>query len=98
MIDTLQIDVKGLKDFITALAKDAVKEILSTPDEQRKRFITRSETAELLNVSLVTLHGWDKAGTLSPCRMGGRIYYDITEIHELINNRDNKRVNKLTGV
>ena len=86
-MDTLQVDVSGLKNLITKLTKETVREIFSTPEEQRKRYLTRMEAAELMKVSLVTLNAWDKSKLLSPKKLGGRVYYDIIDIQDVYNKR-----------
>jgi len=43
-------------------------------------FITRQETAEILNVSLSTLLNWRKAGIITAYRIGNKIRYKKSEI------------------
>jgi excisionase family DNA binding protein len=43
-------------------------------------FLTRKETAQILGVSLVTLHEWTKNGVIPARRIGTRIRYQKTDI------------------
>lgn len=51
-----------------------------TPLKGLGRLLTRKETAELFQVSCVTLYNWDKAGELTAKRIGGRVYYSYNDI------------------
>lgn len=54
-------------------------------------FITRQETAEILNVSLSTLLNWRKAGIITAYRIGNKIRYKKSEILDSLTkvNQDN---------
>lgn len=45
-----------------------------------KPFYTRNEVASMLNVSLVTLHVWNKNGTLKAVGIGRRVLYSYDDI------------------
>lgn len=50
--------------------------------KEPKHFITRSEVAELLGVSTVTIDSWTKKGRLTAYRIGNRIRYNRTEVEQ----------------
>lgn len=50
-------------------------------DKEDKSFYTRQETADLLNVSLATLHNWAKQEILLPTKVGSRVYYSSAEVN-----------------
>jgi hypothetical protein len=52
------------------------------PDE----FLSRSETAKLLKISLVTLHQWSNTGIIKPMKMGNRTYFSRKELTEKMYN------------
>jgi len=73
---------------LTTIIRDAVRIELSTwtpPNADLKNempeFLTRHEVAKLLRISLVTLHEWDKAGTIpKKITVNGRVRYRRDEI------------------
>jgi predicted DNA-binding transcriptional regulator AlpA len=56
-----------------------------TPKEP-DQFLSRKETAELLKISLVSIHQWSKDGILRPYKMGNRTYFSRKEIEETLFN------------
>ena len=44
------------------------------------RLLTRIEAANLLRVTLPTLHHWSKTGLIQAYYLGGRIYYKEQEL------------------
>ncbi|MDR6158634.1 putative site-specific integrase-resolvase [Chryseobacterium sp. SLBN-27] len=49
--------------------------------KDEKQAYTRDETAELLDVSLTTLHNWNKQGIFKPsAKVGKRVYYSKDEV------------------
>lgn len=57
--------------------------------ETQKNFLTRKQVADLLSIDLSTVHNWTKSGVLRAYRLGGRIYFKISDIEnslELIPN------------
>lgn len=61
-------------------------------EKEKFEYLTREQTAELLNVSLVTLNNWSKKRILTPYSLGSRVYYrhqDILNGMKPINNNLN---------
>lgn len=61
-------------------------------EQEKFEYLTRKQTAELLQVSLVTLNNWSKNKTLTPYSIGNRVYYrhkDILDSMKPINNNLN---------
>lgn len=54
--------------------------------KQEKEFLTRSETAKLFNVSLVTIHDWQKNGILKVYKMGNRSFFKYSELIDTLYN------------
>lgn len=82
---TLLIPVDA--DTLAQMMRDAVRAELATyrppaaPKEQLPEYLTRHETAKLYRISLVTLHEWDKAGTIpKKITVNGRVRYRRDEI------------------
>ncbi|WP_126651806.1 helix-turn-helix domain-containing protein [Chryseobacterium aureum] len=54
--------------------------------KDEKLTYTRDETAEILNVSLTTLHNWNKKEILKPCaKIGRNVYYSKNDIQARLN-------------
>lgn len=47
-----------------------------------KQILTRKETAELLSISLPTLHSWTMSGKIKAYGIGGRVYYKLEEVEQ----------------
>lgn len=47
-------------------------------------FLTRIQTAKLLQIDLSTLHRWTDEERLKPKKIGRRVYYDKSEIEKLL--------------
>lgn len=72
-------------DELTTRIVDQVKSELRSstptlPKETKGDFLTVKQVAELLGVSLVTVHKWKKDGKLKFHRFGTRIRFDRNEI------------------
>ncbi len=47
-------------------------------------YLTRQQTAELLNIDLSTLHNWTKKGKLNAYGIGYRVYYKRHEVENAL--------------
>ena len=47
-------------------------------------YLTRKEVADLLGVSLVTIHTWNQNGILNPMRIGNRVRYKKSDIESIL--------------
>lgn len=87
-VQLIQVTPSELADLISENVKAQLKELLQQPSgqlvQEGKEFLTRKETAELFNISLVTLHSWSNNGTLKPYRMGNRTYFKRSELMETL--------------
>lgn len=63
-----------------------IKTLKQTGPKDQPVYITRKEAAELLNVSLVTIHEWSKRKILRPKKIGTRIRFKLTDIQEILEN------------
>ena len=53
-------------------------------DDARPRYYSRVELAELLHVSLPSLHNYVKDGKLNPLKVNGKTLFDAREVDKLI--------------
>jgi predicted DNA-binding transcriptional regulator AlpA len=56
------------------------------PEQQREKFLTVDQVAEMLSVSRVTIWSWDKKEILNPVRIGNLKRYRLSEIENLGGN------------
>jgi len=84
----------SLAEIETAF-KNAVAEILAQqgnkPHNEHSELITREQTAELLRVSLPTLHNWTKSGLLQSYKIASRVRYKREEVMRIFQNGELKR-------
>ena len=80
----------SIKTIVSAELRNAVSE-LTTKREIEPELITRKETAEILGVSLPTLHEWTKKGVLPTKRIGSRIRYERTAVYDALKSVEPKR-------
>jgi len=79
------------KMLINAL--EQVLEPLKPAKESRSiELLTRKETAELLRISLPTLAKWSEQGIIHAISMGGRRYYSLSEIQNILEKKGGKHV------
>ena len=65
--------INDVRDELNALARNF-------QSIEPQEYLTRKEVSEILKVSLVTLHSWNKKKILNPYRLGNIIRYKLTEI------------------
>lgn len=87
-IQFISLAPEELSEMISNTVKECLKElkpISSTIEPQTvKEFLTRKETAELFNVSLVTIHDWQNNGILKVYKMGTRSFFKYSELLETL--------------
>ena len=89
-IQLIQVTPKELVDLISESVKAQLQELSShligKPFKEEIEFLSRRKTAELFNVSLVTIHEWQNNGTLKVYKMGNRSFFKYSELLETLYN------------
>jgi predicted DNA-binding transcriptional regulator AlpA len=89
-IQVLQLSLEDLSTMMTeAVAKGIEKAnnvIQLNPEPEKDKLMSRAETAALLGVSLTTLFHWNNNKTLPNQKLGGRVYYQKSDIMNKLNN------------
>ena len=67
------------KKLIKDSLKDILDEIVNKPTK-KQRLLSRKEVADLLHISLPTLHSLTKSGVIKASRINRRVLYDETEV------------------
>ena len=89
-------------EFLNQIEKIIEKKLNEKIDELKPskdwQYLNRKEVAELLKISLPTLHNWTKEGILSSYRIGTRVLYRSDEIENSLTNRKFKRFNPIENL
>lgn len=89
------VSPKELAELISENVKRQLQEFLNEPkinpiETDQKELITRKEAAELLKVSLVTIHEWCNNDLLRMYKLGNRSYFKRSEILEKLFDSNRK--------
>lgn len=80
------ISLSDLKTAISEAIRAEIKNELQTlSPKQPEELLTRKETAEILGISLPTLHEWTISGKIPAYRIGSRVRYKRGEIEQSLN-------------
>lgn len=75
-----------LADLLEANAQ-LVRDVRAEVQRHDERLLSAAEVAELLGVTRVTLHRWEKSGYLVPQRVGGMVRYMAADVERIKNDR-----------
>jgi len=96
MKTTIQLNLS--KDELAQIIRDEVRALFDTLREQsnstlgkQKAFFTRKETAEILDISLPTLHKLTKQGLIKSSCIGSSVRYAPQDIEEALVQRKFKK-------
>ena len=82
-----QITVEDFTNRIDGIIREAVSSTVIPQDSDE--YLTRKQTAKLLQISLVTLRDWSVKGILQSYKIGGRIRYKKSELDEALKAQKN---------
>jgi excisionase family DNA binding protein len=68
-----------LREIIKQQVEEVIK-TTSTPQPVNNELLTRKQVADLLGISLVTLHDWTKRGIVPALRIGTRIRFKQVDV------------------
>ena len=85
VMPTTVITTDDLREFKMELLED-LKEILNNKSTRNKQWLKSTEVMEMLKISPGTLQNLRVNGTLPYTRIGGLIYYDSSEIEQVLEN------------
>lgn len=95
-IELYNLSPEDLSKLIQSNIKPELERIIAEHIKgglHKKEFISRKETADFFEVSLVCIHDWVKKGIIKPYKMGNRTYFKYSELIETLlnSNRDEKK-------
>jgi len=74
------ITAQEFRALIGTEIREALKELPNQSQAETETLLTRSEAAQKLKVSLVTLNDWTKRGLIQSYTIGGRVLYKAGEL------------------
>ena len=88
-----------LKSIISEAVKEEIDRVLDRPNNPfpHKEFLSIRETAEMLGISLVTLHNRLNEGVLPRRRVGRKVFIKWEDVQKALRTYDEKRAEKLDG-
>lgn len=76
------------KQELEQLIETAVAKALNAHrPENGSEFLTRTQAAKALGVTLTTLYVWDKQGILPAKRLGKKVFYTAKDINDFFTTR-----------
>lgn len=72
-----------LTECITQTVKQEITKLIQ-PAEPQKQILTRKETAQLLSISLPTLHTYTQEGIIKAHRLGYKVRYLMSDIQDAL--------------
>jgi hypothetical protein len=76
-----------LKELITEAVTKAFDQVNKDTFTDRD-LMTRKQTAEFLNVSLVSLNIWSKKGIIQPYAIEGRVFFKKSEVESALKQKN----------
>ncbi len=82
----LQVSSKDLKTFAQdiLLGAKSIAMLEAEAAASADQLLTVDQTAQMLSVSKMTLHRWDKSGILKKVEIGGKRRYRKSDIEKLV--------------
>ena len=77
---------KELRTLIANAIKEELNMFFNKDTKPDNRLRTRKEVAELLGISLTTLHTWTKEGIIKAFRIGNSVRYKMEDIEQALQN------------
>ena len=87
----IQVTPNELAHLISESVKTQIQELSiqlkeTQPTKEDKDFLSRKETSQLFNVSLVTIHQWSNDKIIKPYKIGNRTFYKRSELLDTLYN------------
>lgn len=83
------INIEQLLEKIGKLLDSRLTSHTLPKSETQSQYLSRSEVAKLLKISLPTLHEWTKLNWLKSYKIGNRVLYKLEEVEEALTSVSN---------
>lgn len=71
--------------------EEKINELNNKPQQTTEKLLTRFDVAELLGISLVTLHNWVKSDILKAYRIGNKVIFKEIEVLNALQSINSKK-------
>lgn len=78
------VNLEQLLEKIGKLLDSRLNSTTPQKKENQSHYLSRTEVAKLLKISLPTLHDWTKLKWLQSYKIGNRVLYKLEEVEEAI--------------
>ncbi len=82
--NAMDVLIEKVSDEISEKIIAKIAEIKPVSEEKKRTKLTRREVADMLHISLPTLHSYINKGLLTPYHIGRRVLFDPTEVENSI--------------
>jgi hypothetical protein len=80
----IEISLANLIEAVDYAAKLSIVELDRLRKTQPEQYLTRKQTAEMLDVDLSTLWRWNNENYLCPIEIGGKRRYKLSEVNSIL--------------
>ncbi|MBP3829630.1 MAG: helix-turn-helix domain-containing protein [Bacteroidaceae bacterium] len=77
-----------LAPVMDVFVEKVAQRVRELQEAAKPRYYSRKEVADLLHVSLPTVHAMANAGAITPKKVGGRVLFEAQIVDEAIKNGD----------
>lgn len=85
---TLAINLDDLKKFHSLVLEDTINNLEQVISEKNsERNVSKNRAKEILDVNDSTLWRWEKRGLLKKIKVGGKVFYKMTDIQKLLTGK-----------
>lgn len=88
------IPLNELTNLIQEAIKAELTQIRPTNKDKEQRLYTRKEVADLLSISLPTLHTYTKEGIITAYRLGSQVRYKHIDVEKALKEIDNLKYSR----
>ena len=79
-----QVSPEELQTMFNEALASQLKSIQLSSTTSPEEYLTTVEVSQLFKISISTVHNWRKAGTLSACQIGGKVFFKRSDIDKAV--------------
>ena len=79
-----QVSPGELQTMINEAMASQLKSIQLSSTTSHEEYLTTVEVSKLFKISISTVHNWRKSGTLLACQIGGKVFFNRSDIDNAV--------------